>query len=307
MADKKISVVIPVYDTDPKYLKDCFRSIDNQVYQNFEVILVNDCSRKYSTVKFANDYVKTHPKYRIFNLPNNSGPGNARNIGVKNATGEIIVYVDADDYILPIMLLKVNEYFCKWPDLDIISYENRVLLSNGIIKNVTNCSFNTDEPININTWNNAILDKPSVWAKAYSRKFLVDNNIWFKEKDVYMEDLNYLVMTYSKAKKLLFRPEVYYMLRETVNSRSLSDFNEEKVESLYQGMRSLYDKIKDDHSYISENWDKFFDLLFFHKVYDHKISEELKNSEGFKRTMQKARSFTEHLKDEKRRKIEAQL
>ena len=52
MKSNKISIVIPVYETDPKLLMECFKSIDDQEYQNFEVIVVNDSSKKYSILKF---------------------------------------------------------------------------------------------------------------------------------------------------------------------------------------------------------------------------------------------------------------
>ena len=92
----------------------------------------------------------------------NKGPGNARNIGVKNSTGDIIFYMDSDDYITPIALKRVNEVFNEFPDLDIFSFENRVLMVDGIFRNVTQYRFNTEKPVNVNEWNNAMLDKCSV-------------------------------------------------------------------------------------------------------------------------------------------------
>ena len=301
MKSNKISIVIPVYETDPKLLMECFKSIDDQEYQNFEVIVVNDSSKKYSILKFINDYVKNHEKYKVINLIENKGPGNARNIGVKNSTGDIIFYMDSDDYITPIALKRVNEVFNEFPDLDIFSFENRVLMVDGIFRNVTQYRFNTEKPVNVNEWNNAMLDKCSVWAKAYKKSFLIDNNIWFLDKDVYMEDMYYLIVTYSKAKQILFKPEPNYILRETINSRTQSSFTIEKMEGLFNAIKSAYDSIKNVNSFISNNYHKLFDLIFNSKMKEHHLSNELINNPKYDQILKEAKAFSKSLNDLKKR------
>ncbi len=302
MKNYKISVVIPVYDTDAKLLLECFDSVVKQQHQNYECFVVNDASKKYSTLQFINNYVKTHEKFHLINvLGKNKGPGNARNLGVKAATGDIIMYMDSDDYLMENCLARINEIFNQWPDLDIFSFENRVLLVSGVFKNTMAYTFNTNEPICLNTWNAATLDKPSVWAKAYRRDFLVKNNLFFPEEDVYMEDLHYLLITYSRAKEIIFKPETLYILRETSNSRSLSPFNLHKTRGLFNAVKGAYDIIKNDHSYVSDNFDTFFVLYFFNKLKEHKPSKELQENPEYKKIIQQANNFTIYLKNLKKK------
>lgn len=301
MTNYKVSVVIPVYDTSSNLLDECFKSVLNQTYKNFEVFIVNDASKKYSTLQFINNFVKNHPQFHLINVEGeNKGPGHARNLGVRASTGDIIVYVDADDALVPIALEKVNEMFNQFPDLDIFSYENRVLLVTGKYRNTMIYTFNTNEPISVNSWSNAILDKPSVWAKAYRKKFLIDNDIWFLEEDSYMEDLYYLILSYSKAKKIMFKPDTYYILRENLNSRSLSQFTIKKARGLLNSTMKPWEKIANDNSFISNNYYKLFPLFFGRKLSEHKISDELKQTEEYKKVLQDAKDFEEYLKKNKK-------
>lgn len=297
MTNYKVSVVIPVYDTSSNLLSECFQSIINQTYKNYEVFIVNDASKKFSTLQFINKYVKDHSQFHLINISGqNRGPGYARNLGVKASTGDIIVYVDADDALVPICLEKVVDMFNQFPDLDIFSYENRVLLVTGKYRNTMIYTFNTNEPISVNSWSNAILDKPSVWAKAYRKKFLIDNDISFLEIDSYMEDLYYLILSYSKAKKIMFKPDTYYILRENLNSRSLSTFTTKKLRGLLNSTMKPWEKIQNDNSFISNNYYKLFPLFFSKKLADHKITDEMKNSEEYKQILQEAKDFELMLK-----------
>lgn len=299
MIDKKISVIIPIFDTNINYLTECFESINNQNYQNYEVILVNDCSRKFSVAQFINKYAKEHTNYKIINLSDNFGPGNARNIGLQNSTGEIIVYVDSDDYLLQNCFSEINLSFNEWPNLDILSFENRVLMSNGKLHNSTQIKFKTDHPVNINTWNNIIKDKCSVWAKAYSKKFLMDNDIWFEKQDMYLEDLYYQIVTYSKAKEVIFKQEILYILRETLNSRALSKFDFKKANDILLVMKKAYEKIKNDHNHISKNYDQYFSKIFYSKIESHIKDPSFKNSIEYKTLIDKARNFVNELQNKK--------
>ncbi len=302
MINNKISVIIPIFDTNQNFLAECFDSINNQSYKNFEVILVNDCSRKFSIAQFINKYAKEHENYKVINLPNNLGPGNARNVGVKNSIGEIIVYVDSDDYLLPTCFEIINESFNKWQELDILSFENRILMSDGKIIDAAGIKFYTEHPVNINNWKNVIQDKCSVWAKAYSKKFILNNNIWFKEKDMYLEDLYYQILTYSKAKSIIFRPEVLYMLRETMNSRALSEFNYKKANDIFLVMKEAYENIKNDNSEISKNYDLYFERIFFNKLEHNIKNPAFKQAPEYKSLVDKANNFIRELQNSKLKK-----
>jgi len=89
----KVSIVIPAYNEE-KYIGKCIESLLGQSYRNFEIIIVDDGSTD-RTVEIVKKLASKNKKIRLISQ-NHGGPGRARNLGVKNAKGEIIVLVDAD-------------------------------------------------------------------------------------------------------------------------------------------------------------------------------------------------------------------
>ena len=94
----KISVIVPVYNTE-KYLDRCIQSILAQTYTNFELLLIDDGSTDSSGV-ICERYAELDSRVRVFHKEN-GGASSARNVGLDNARGEFVGFVDADDYVLP--------------------------------------------------------------------------------------------------------------------------------------------------------------------------------------------------------------
>ena len=93
-----ISIIIPVYKAE-KYLHRCVESILAQTFTDFELLLVDDGSPDRSG-DICDQYAAADPRVRVFHKPN-GGVSSARNLGIDNARGEWITFVDADDYISP--------------------------------------------------------------------------------------------------------------------------------------------------------------------------------------------------------------
>src|SRR5690625_188058 len=93
---KKISIIVPVYNAE-KYIERCLKSILNQRYTNLEIIIVDDGSTDNSS-KICIDYEKQY-KNIIYVKKENEGPGPARNLGIRLASGDYIGFVDSDDFI----------------------------------------------------------------------------------------------------------------------------------------------------------------------------------------------------------------
>ncbi len=91
-----ISIIIPVYNTE-LYLQRCIDSILNQTYANLEVLLIDDGSTDLSLV-ICKKYEKKDSRVRVFHQ-SNAGASAARNVGLENAKGEYIMFVDSDDFI----------------------------------------------------------------------------------------------------------------------------------------------------------------------------------------------------------------
>lgn len=95
-SSKFVSIIIPIYNKGI-YLEECLQSIDNQIYRNFEVLLIDDGSTDIAS-GICDNYVNTHSNAKVFHTSNN-GVSIARNIGLENAKGDYIVFVDADDIL----------------------------------------------------------------------------------------------------------------------------------------------------------------------------------------------------------------
>lgn len=91
----KVSVIIPVYNAAP-YIADTLRSVQRQTMTDFEVLLVDDHGQD-DSMSVAKATIGDDPRFRSLETPINSGPGVARNVGIKAAQGEYIAFLDSDD------------------------------------------------------------------------------------------------------------------------------------------------------------------------------------------------------------------
>ena len=96
MKNVLISVIVPVYNVE-KYLEKCINSIKNQTYKNLEIILVDDGSPD-NCPALCDSLSKTDDRIKVFHKEN-GGVSSARNLGLENATGEFVAFVDSDDYL----------------------------------------------------------------------------------------------------------------------------------------------------------------------------------------------------------------
>lgn len=97
MENQKVSIIVPLYNTE-KYIKRCLESIQNQTYQNLEVIVVNDGSTDDSE-SLAKEIAVSDDRITVVNHSHNKGLYHARITGVEASTGDFIAFVDSDDYI----------------------------------------------------------------------------------------------------------------------------------------------------------------------------------------------------------------
>lgn len=97
MADELISIVVPIYNVE-NYLRMCLDSIQNQTYQNFECLLINDGSPDHSS-KICEEFVEKDSRFKYFEKAN-GGLSSARNLGIEcSGGGAYITFVDSDDWL----------------------------------------------------------------------------------------------------------------------------------------------------------------------------------------------------------------
>ena len=91
-----ISIIVPIYNVD-NYLEKCIDSILNQALEEFELVLVNDGSTDNSGA-ICDKYSNKDERVKVIHKKN-GGVSSARNVGIKNANGDYIGFVDPDDYV----------------------------------------------------------------------------------------------------------------------------------------------------------------------------------------------------------------
>ena len=106
----KISIITPTYNRS-KFIRRTIKSVIDQTYTDWEFLIIDDSSTD-NTVELVNEFVKQDPRIKLFKTPQNSGgPALPKNIGIENATGEYVAFLDDDDEWLPEKLSKQLELF----------------------------------------------------------------------------------------------------------------------------------------------------------------------------------------------------
>ncbi|QKF60187.1 glycosyltransferase [Aliarcobacter lanthieri] len=94
--NNKVSVIIPVYNMQ-EYIEECLNSIINQTLKDIEILCIDDCSNDNSAY-IIKDFIIEDKRIKYIKLDKNSGSAIARNIGINEANGEFVIFMDPDDY-----------------------------------------------------------------------------------------------------------------------------------------------------------------------------------------------------------------
>ena len=119
----KVSLVIPIYNK-AEWLDTCFHSILNQSidHRNVEVLMIDDGSQD-DSLKIMKRYADKYENFKWF-TKENGGPAQARNLGIKNATGKYIMYLDPDDWLGTTTIKNVCKFFDKlYDEVDVVTYK----------------------------------------------------------------------------------------------------------------------------------------------------------------------------------------
>ena len=90
-----ISVIMPVYNTQEDFLREAVKSILHQTLADFELLIIDDCSTNPEIEKILKSF--DDPRIRLLRTPHNSGAAAARNLGLREAKGKYIAFLDSDD------------------------------------------------------------------------------------------------------------------------------------------------------------------------------------------------------------------
>lgn len=130
----KISIILPVYNTNPEYLTACIDSVIGQSYVNWELCIVDDASSSHTTLDVLKKYKKsTDPRIKITHSKKNGHISVASNLAIEKASGEFIALLDHDDVLWPNALFEVVKLLQDHPDADFIYSDEDKIEADGYV------------------------------------------------------------------------------------------------------------------------------------------------------------------------------
>lgn len=269
---KKVSVIVPIYNVE-KYLPRCIDSILNQSYSNTEIILVNDGSNDNSE-NICKKYKKRDSRI-IYLYKQNGGLSDARNYGIRHATGDYLCFIDSDDYIHPKFIEVLINSLLK----------NNTRITSCLYKKVTEekmINFKTD--INENV---LLLSKKDALKKLleYKPANIISNHITLKlfDKNLFeniefpvgknFEDIGTFYLLLDKVDKISIVPEklYFYYCRENSITKNMS----------LKSIKDKYDLIEIRSKFLIEKYNYIIDNVHQYSIHSYiNLIKELIKKEG---------------------------
>ena len=214
MDNVKFSIIVPVYCVE-KYIGECVNSVLNQSYDNWELLLIDDGSTD-GTIDYLNKL--THNKRIRVIFSNHKGVSTVRNIGLKCAIGDYVVFLDSDDYLETWLLEYINTKLKRnKPDIFIGMFNTQV---EGNLPKT--CESEKLQKRYINKRSHSELLEYfynirlifTVWRFIVKRDVITNNNIFFKE-NILHEDEDWVtrMLIHIKSAQLIERPFYNYRIR----------------------------------------------------------------------------------------------
>jgi CDP-glycerol glycerophosphotransferase len=281
--DILISFIVPVYNVE-KTLSRCLDSILNQTIKNFEIIIVNDGSRDKSQ-KIIDKYVKAYPDLIKAYSKENSGPGDARNLGIRNASGQYVAFVDSDDFIesnyVKVVQGIIDEHS---PDMVIIGY-NRIYNKKQHLFERFHKFHKWDvynKPIDIAAMPEILCNiEVASWLKIVKWELFLRDDFLFFSNSCIAEDLEVSLKWYLKADSIFVNSDKLYNYVITKNSLN---FNNKNIEEFILITESVCDYYKENNKF-QECYSELEYLFVKHMLVSNmlrlKMSKHKKNFETF--------------------------
>lgn len=254
-----VSIIVPVYNVE-KYLSECIDSILSQTYENIEIILIDDGSTDKSA-EICDKYALEDKRVRVIRKIN-GGVSAARNDGLQQANGQLIMFVDSDDWIdSETCGTAVSAMEESGADVVVWAYisENNGNQSPKIIFGSDTIFEGTDVKEKLHRRLFGLMDKElahpeladslcPVWGKLYKKDLILNNNISFvdlSEIGTY-EDGLFNIEVFAKVEKAVYLNKCLYHYRKENTSSVTSGYRKD----LFEKWQHLFDLMQE---YIAEN------------------------------------------------------
>lgn len=280
MNNYKISLVIPCYNignitNDDNSFENTINSIKNQTigFKNIELLLINNGSTD-STKDILDDLSNENQNIKIHSIPKNTGgPSIPRNIGIRNATADYVMFLDADDTMeLDCMEILFNEITSN--DVDFVKTNFSYLLDGVVIKNDTK----NNKKLSIEPKSKDMIYAVDdfIWTSIYNKKFLIGNRIYFP--NLQGEDTAFIAQCFNSTLKNFISINDYFGLKYYVSSNE--SLSHTKTLKQIHDYALVYSKVIDEYI-LNKQHPSFvkFEINKYHLVL---LSSVLRSSENYK-------------------------
>lgn len=227
-----ISVIVPVYKAEP-YLNKCIQSITDQTYRKLEILLVDDGSPDRSG-EICDMWAAKDSRIKVFHKENGGG-GLARNVALDAATGDLIAFVDSDDYIAPDMFAYL--YSLMDADVDIAecayveTYDDNAVFSDS----AGNVTVHTPESAMYEHIQDTVF-RQLIWNKLYRREIIGDIRFPVGTK---IDDEFFTYQVLGNARKLILSDRVCHAYRQQPDSVMHQKYSIKRLEGLDAKLQRL--------------------------------------------------------------------
>ena len=277
-----ISVIVPVYNVE-KYLRQCLDSIIGQIFEDMEIIVVNDGSTD-SSLAIINEYAEKDNRIQIIDKPN-EGYGKTMNRGIEAASGEYIGIVESDDWIEPDMYETLYN-IAKSHDVEVVKSDFiRFNDETGKDEHKPHIPEQDAQRI-INPHHNYAIfyTPPSIWSAIYKREFLNNKKIRFLETPGASHQdtaFNFKIWAMAERIYLTRKPLVHYRISRPGQSIT----NKNNVFCVSDEFHEV-ERYMASHPILFKNLEKIFHRAKYN-TYTWNLSRlEGKNKEAFYKQMQ---------------------
>lgn len=256
MQSGKVTVIVPVYNTE-KYLSTCIDSLLGQSYSNIEIILVNDGSKDASQ-RICEEYARKDSRIRYF-TQENKGVSVARNVGLEQATGAFICFVDADDMLRQDTIELAVKHLGN-ADLLFMGYEK--MDTNGVIteenKEYASVFWNRKEAIDILMEKSEYGYQGYIGNKLFRADIIRKKMIRFTSGIYYNEDRLFNVQFMLNSSRAILHTQPVYCYRvhqesAMANTGDLSAMNVKRMLTEIQAFEIICELLK-KQSVINYSW-----------------------------------------------------
>ncbi len=290
----KFSIVIPVYNVE-KYIDRCLKSIVNQSYKNYEVIIVND-GTKDNSVEIINKYTK---KYKNFTLCNkeNGGLSDARNYGIDYVTGDYLLFIDSDDYINEDLLKELNSVL-EEKEYDLIKFKINLVDDEGNFIRTEN-GMDTSKEVSLSEIFGEEFCEPA-WTYCYNVKFWKENKFKYSKGKIH-EDFGLTPEIIMSASNIYYLNYFGYNYVQRENSIMTTKSVEKDIKKAYDMLEQFDRLIK--INYENNNYIKIYQSFLANAVISKSKTLVGKVKKEYIKELRKRKVFDFLLEDTLARKI----